>query len=352
MKENFHSINGDISMRACMFCGRNLFTSIHYRYCSTELHRKSDSLICYKCEQASKNGKLKSVIEKLRKVLKIRPEPRPLGSTVQLLTVFSLATVKGGTLSHRWHYNTKTLWWNIFLYDVAVFPVSKVNWVLHISLYHFRTNIRIAYQNATVANTHVVCKYCQKVCFDENEIKSDALLKKHILEEHPFMDLHQCALCCFDTTNEIEFNWHLVTYHLNPESTECSLCHIKFRSKQALIRHSDVHFKPKQQQKLIKKRKTFANGHLKCRYCPKYFLMAYNRIQHEKMAHSKTQKCTRKYTCEWFKYKCSLCKLRFMSRKDKLNHELGFHCLKRHGSNFILKFYSHHLRPILIFSQR
>ena len=83
---------------------------------------------------------------------------------------------------------------------------------------HFRTNIRIAYQNATVANTHVVCKYCQKVCFDENEIKSDALLKKHVLEEHPFMDLHQCALCCFDTTNEIEFNWHLVTYHLNPES--------------------------------------------------------------------------------------------------------------------------------------
>ena len=83
--------------------------------------------------------------------------------------------------------------------------------------------------------------------------------------------------------------------------------------------------------------------------------MAYNRIQHEKMAHSKTQKCTqkfssRKYTCEWFKYKCSLCKLRFMSRKDKLNHELGFHCLKRRGSNFILKFYSHHLRPILIFS--
>jgi len=73
------------------------------------------------------------------------------------------------------------------------------------------------------------------------------------------------------------------------------------------------------------------------------------------MAHSKTQKCTqkfssRKYTCEWFKYKCSLCKLRFMSRKDKLNHELGFHCLKRRGSNFILKFYSHHLRPILIFS--
>jgi len=85
MKENFHSINGDISMRACMFCGRNLFTSIHYRYCSTELHRKSDSLICYKCEQASKKGKLKSVIEKLRKVLKIRSRPRPLGSTVQRL---------------------------------------------------------------------------------------------------------------------------------------------------------------------------------------------------------------------------------------------------------------------------
>ena len=60
-----------------MFCGRNLFTSIHYRYCSTELHRKSDSLICYKCEQASKKGKLKSVIEKLRKVLKIRFGPRP-----------------------------------------------------------------------------------------------------------------------------------------------------------------------------------------------------------------------------------------------------------------------------------
>ena len=75
MKENFHSINGDISMRACMFCGRNLFTSIHYRYCSTELHRKSDSLICYKCEQASKRGKLKSVIEKLRKVLKSDPDP-------------------------------------------------------------------------------------------------------------------------------------------------------------------------------------------------------------------------------------------------------------------------------------
>ena len=85
MKENFHSINGDISMRACMFCGRNLFASIHYRYCSTELHRKSDSLICYKCEQASKKGKLKSVIEKLRKVLKIRSGPRQLGSTVQCL---------------------------------------------------------------------------------------------------------------------------------------------------------------------------------------------------------------------------------------------------------------------------
>ena len=69
IKENFHSINGDISMRACMFCGRNLFTSAHYRYCSTELHRKSDSLICYKCEKASKKGKLKSVIEKLREVL-------------------------------------------------------------------------------------------------------------------------------------------------------------------------------------------------------------------------------------------------------------------------------------------
>ena len=73
------------------------------------------------------------------------------------------------------------------------------------------------------------------------------------------------------------------------------------------------------------------------------------------MAHSKKQKCiqnlsSRKYTCEWFKYKCSLCKLRFMSRKDKLNHELGFHCLKRRGSNFILKFYSHHLRPFFIFS--
>ena len=69
IKENFHSINGDISMRACMFCGRNLFTSTHYRYCSTELHRKSDSLICYKCEKASKKGKLKAVIEKLREVL-------------------------------------------------------------------------------------------------------------------------------------------------------------------------------------------------------------------------------------------------------------------------------------------
>ena len=130
------------------------------------------------------------------------------------------------------------------------------------------------------------------------------------------------------------------------ESLECSLCHIKFRSKQALIRHSNAHFKPKHQQKPTKKRKTFANGHLKCRFCPKYFLMAYNRIQHEKMAHSHS----RKYTYEWFKYKCSLCKLRFMSRKDKLNHELGFHCLKRRGSNFILQFYSHYLGLVLIIS--
>ena len=117
---------------------------------------------------------------------------------------------------------------------------------------------------------------------------------------------------------------------------------MKFRSKQALIRHSDVHFKPKNQQKPTKKRKNFANGHLKCRYCPKYFLVAYNRIQHEKMAHSKTQTrnfSSQKYTNEWFKYKCSLCKLRFMSRKDKLNHELGFHCLKRRGSNFTICFF-------------
>ena len=94
MKENFHSINGDISMRACMFCGRNLFASIHYRYCSTELHRKSDSLICYKCEQASKKGKLKSVIEKLRKVLKTDPDPN---CSATPYSVFSLAIVQGVT---------------------------------------------------------------------------------------------------------------------------------------------------------------------------------------------------------------------------------------------------------------
>ena len=55
-------------MRVCMFCGRNLANSNQYRYCSTELLRKSDCLICYKCEEASKKGQLKSVIEKLRKV--------------------------------------------------------------------------------------------------------------------------------------------------------------------------------------------------------------------------------------------------------------------------------------------
>ena len=174
--------------------------------------------------------------------------------------------------------------------------------------------------------THIVCKYCDKVCFDENELRSDALLKKHMLEEHPFMILHQCGLCCFDTTNEIEFNWHLATFHLNPDSTECSLCHIKFRSKRSLVRHADVHFKPKQQQKSSRKRKSLVNGHLKCRYCPKYFILAFNRIQHEKLAHSKAHE-NRRY--EMFKYKCSLCKLCFMTRKEKLNHELGFHCLKR-----------------------
>ena len=65
--------NGDgnsPSMRVCMFCQRNLASPNQYRYCSTELLRKSDSLICYKCEEASKKGKLKEVIEKLRDVLK------------------------------------------------------------------------------------------------------------------------------------------------------------------------------------------------------------------------------------------------------------------------------------------
>ena len=112
-------------------------------------------------------------------------------------------------------------WRNKFLSDVAILPVSKMDLVLQCYmsfLHHFRTYIRIVYQNTTVVNTNVVCKYCDKVFFDENEIKSDALLKKHILEEHPFMNLHQCGLCCFDTTNEIEFNWHLVTFHLNPKS--------------------------------------------------------------------------------------------------------------------------------------
>ena len=140
------------------------------------------------------------------------------------------------------------------------------------------------------------------------------------------MILHQCGLCCFDTTNEIEFNWHLITFHLNPGSKECSLCHIKFHSKQALIRHADVHFKPKHKQKSTRKHKSLANGHLKCRFCPKYFFMAFNRIQHEKLAHSKTRK---HYSNDEFKFRCSLCKLCFMTRKDKLNHELGFHCLKK-----------------------
>ena len=214
-------MNGDLTTRNCMFCGRNLSTSIHYRYCSTELHRKSDSLICYKCEQASKKGKLKNVIEKLRKVLKIWPGPRPIGSTA----ILTLATVQGGTILTQMtlqHRKSLVKYIRVCCCSFICIKSELGLTILHVSMHNFRTNIRIAFQNAVGAHTqyhtHVVCKYCDKVCFDENEIKSDSLLKKHVLEEHPFMVLHQCGLCCFDTTNEIEFNWHLVTHHVNPES--------------------------------------------------------------------------------------------------------------------------------------
>ena len=162
------------------------------------------------------------------------------------------------------------------------------------------------------------------------------MLKLHINSVHtPESILYQCAQCSYETGNEIAFNWHLKFHEEKKTKHQCSLCPMQFRTRKQLRIHGDAHFtKPKLHLSVdcrhyARMRKLSKLKQSKCRYCCKHFNLHFNRIQHEKMAHPQQQRKTSyRKPVELYTEECTVCRKRFLTKVDKLNHELGEHCLR------------------------
>ena len=196
-----------------------------------------------------------------------------------------------------------------------------------------------------------VCKFCDKTFSvptsgfrGTNRVGRAAagdsaarMLKLHVESVHGLSSiLYQCAQCNYETGNEIAFNWHLKLHEEKIVKHQCSLCPMQFRSRKQLKIHGNVHFtKPKlhllvdcrhyvRMRRFSKKLKQS-----KCRYCSMYFNLHFNRLQHEKMAHSQHQrKVSYRKPVELYTEKCTICQKRFLTKVDRRNHELGEHCLR------------------------